>query len=117
MPGVRPGDDSQKMLPDQKLNALVVRHATLERELASALPSETYVKLSREFAELSPGVEAVKSYRAAQHELDGLTSLIADSSIDSEMRSIAEAEKPEIEARRAELEHRLRLALIPKDAM
>jgi peptide chain release factor 1 len=105
------------MLPDQKLNALVVRHAALQRDLASALPTETYVKLSREFAELSPVVEAVKSYRAAQHELDGVTSLIADPSIDSEMRSIAEAEKPELEARRAELEHRLRLALIPKDAM
>jgi peptide chain release factor 1 len=105
------------MLPDQKLNALVVRHAALQRDLASVLPTETYVKLSREFAELSPVVEAVNSYRAAQNELDGLTSLIADPSTDSEMRSIAEAEKPELEARRAELEHRLRLALIPKDAM
>jgi peptide chain release factor 1 len=117
MPGTIPGDDSQAMLPDQKLNALVIRHAGLERDLASVLPPETYVKLSREFAELSPVVEAVKSYRAAQSELDGLTSLIADPSTDSEMRSIAEAEKPELEARRAELEHRLRLALIPKDAM
>jgi len=105
------------MLPDQKLNALVVRHAALERDLTSVLPPETYVKLSREFAELAPVVEAVKSYRAAQKELDGLTSLIADPSTDSEMRSIAEAEKPELEARRIELEHRLRLALIPKDAM
>ena len=61
------------MLPDQKLNALVVRHATLERELASVLPPETYVKLSREFAELAPVVDAVNSYRAAQRELDGLT--------------------------------------------
>jgi peptide chain release factor 1 len=33
------------------------------------------------------------------------------------MRSIAEAEKPELEARRIALEHRLRLALLPKDAM
>jgi peptide chain release factor 1 len=117
MPGTKPGDDSQDMLPDQKLNALVVRHAALQRDLASVLPTETYVKLSREFAELSPVVEAVNSYRAAQNELDGLTSLIADPSTDSEMRSIAEAEKPELEARRTELEHRLRLALIPKDAM
>jgi len=117
MAGTRPADDSQAMLPDQKLTALLVRHKALEHDLASALPPETYVKLSREFAELSPVVEAVKSYRAAQRELDGLTSLIADPSTDSEMRSIAEAEKPELEARRTGLEHRLRLALIPKDAM
>jgi peptide chain release factor 1 len=105
------------MLPDQKLNAVVARHAMLERELSSALPAETFVKLSREFAELAPVADAVKSYRAAQRELDDLTGLIADPSIDAEMRSIAEAEKPELETRRTALEQQLRIALLPKDAM
>ncbi len=105
------------MLPDQKLNALVVRHAALQRDLSAVLPAETYVKLSREFAELAPVVAAVQSYRAAQLELDGLTGLIADPATDAEMRSIAEAEKPALEARRATLEQQLRLALLPKDAM
>jgi peptide chain release factor 1 len=105
------------MLPDQKLNALVARHALLEHELSSVLPPETYVKLSREFAELAPVVDAVKSYRAAQRELDDLTGLIADPATDAEMRSIAETEKPELESRRTALEQRLRIALLPKDAM
>ena len=105
------------MLPDQKLDALVTRHAALERDLAAALPAETYVKLSREFAELAPVVEAVRSYRAVKRELDDLTSLIADPTTDPEMRSIAETEKPQVEARRVELERQLRLALVPKDAM
>src|SRR5215472_15701885 len=105
------------MLPDQKLEALVTRHAALERDLATALPAETYVKLSREFAELAPVIEAVRSYRAARRELDDLTALIADPATDSEMRAVAEAEKPEVEKRRAELEQDLRLALLPKDAM
>src|SRR5215472_2960593 len=105
------------MLPDQKLDTLVTRHAALERDLSAALPAETYVKLSREFAELAPVVEAVRSYRAAQRELDDLSALIADPAIDPEMRSIAESEKPQVEARRAELEQELRLALLPKDAM
>jgi len=105
------------MLPDQKLNALVARHALLERELSSVLPPETYVKLSREFAELAPVVDAVKSYRAAQRELNDLTGLIADPATDAEMRSIAESEKPELEIRRIALEQRLRIALLPKDAM
>jgi peptide chain release factor 1 len=105
------------MLPDQKLEALVTRHAALERDLAGVLPAETFVKLSREFAELAPVVDAVKAYRSAQQELDGLTSLIADPSTDPEMRAIAESEKPDLEARRATLEQELRLALLPKDAM
>jgi peptide chain release factor 1 len=49
--------------------------------------------------------------------LDDLSALIADPAIDPEMRSIAESEKPQVEARRAELEQELRLALLPKDAM
>jgi len=105
------------MLPDQKLNALIARHAALERDLAAALPAETYVRLAREFAELAPVVEAVRSYHAAQRELDGLINLIADPTTDAEMRSIAEAERPELEARRTALEQQLRLALLPKDAM
>jgi peptide chain release factor 1 len=105
------------MLPDQKLDALVTRHAALERDLAAALPAETYVKLSREFAELAPVVDAVRAYRAAQRESDDLTALIADPATDAEMRAIAESEKPQVEARRAALEQELRLALLPKDAM
>jgi peptide chain release factor 1 len=105
------------MLPDQKLDALVTRHAALERDLSTVLPAETFVKLSREFAELAPVVEAVNSYRAARHELEDLSGLIADPSTDAEMRAIAEAEKRELEARRTTLEHELRLALLPKDAM
>ena len=105
------------MLPDQKLEALLTRHAALERDLTAALPAETFVKLSREFAELAPVVEAVRAYRAAQHELGDLAALIADPATDPEMRAIAEAEKPDVEKRRAELEQELRLALLPKDAM
>ena len=105
------------MLPDQKLDALVARHAALERDLTAVVPPETFVKLSREFAELAPVVEAVKSYRAARNELEGVTSLIEDPATDAEMRSIADAERPQLEARRAALEQQLRLALIPKDAM
>jgi peptide chain release factor 1 len=105
------------MLPDQKLDALVARHAALESDLTAAVPAETYVKLTRELAELAPVVAAVKSYWAARNELDGVTSLIEDPATDAEMRSIAEAERPQLEARRAALEQQLRLALIPKDAM
>jgi peptide chain release factor 1 len=105
------------MLPEQKLNALVTRHAALERDLSTIVPPETFVRLSREFAELAPVVEAVKSYRETQRELDGLASLIADPSTDAEMRSIAETEKPELEARLTAIEEQLRLALLPKDAM
>src|SRR3981081_3132467 len=105
------------MLPEQKLDALLARHKVIESELATQVTPETYVKLSREFAELGPVVETVTNYRNVVSEIGDLDALIADSSTDAEMRAMAAAEKPQLEHRRAALEQQLKLALLPKDAM
>ena len=54
------------MLPVAKLEALVVRRDLVEAELSAGVEGERYVALSREFSELSPVVEAITAYRAAQ---------------------------------------------------
>src|SRR5690242_6437430 len=105
------------MLPEQKLDALVARHKTVERELANPVAPETYVKLSREFAELAPIVEAVQNYRGVIAEIDGLDALIADTATDAAMRTMALSERPELEQKRTALERQIKLALLPKDAM
>lgn len=105
------------MLPEQKLDALLARHATVEAELSTQLHKEIFVKLSRELAELGPVVESIKAYRAASAELAGLDALLADPATDPEMRALADAEKSAVETRHAKLEQDVRLALIPKDAM
>lgn len=105
------------MLPEAKLDILLARHATLEAELMGQVGAETYVKATRELAELAPVVEAVKAYRAAQAELKDIDALIADPATDSEMRALAEAERPALEERRIALEQEIRVALLPKDAM
>jgi len=105
------------MLPEHKLDGLLARHDAVEAELATPLPTETFVKLSREFAELSPIVETVKTYRGILAEIAGLDAMLADSATDAEMRAMANAEKPGLEGRRAVLEKKIMLALLPKDAM
>ena len=105
------------MLPEQKLDALLARHRMVESELASQVTPTTYVRLSREFSELGPVVEAIKAYREVTDEIAGLEALLADAATNSEMRALAADEKPPLEARRAALEQQIRLALLPKDAM
>jgi peptide chain release factor 1 len=105
------------MLPEQKLDALLARHQMVESELASQLTPATYVKLSREFAELGPVIAAIKAYREVTDEIAGLEALLDDAATDAEMRSLAAGEKPALEQRRAALEQVIRLALLPKDAM
>jgi len=105
------------MVPQSKLDALVARLATVEAELAGQPDRETYVKLSREFAELNPLVDIVKNYRAAEQELAGLDALVADAATDAEMRELATTERMLVAARRETLAQEIRVALIPKDAM
>jgi peptide chain release factor 1 len=105
------------MLPEQKLDALLARHRAIESELASQLAPETYVRLTREFAELNPIIDAVKAYREVVAEIDGLDALLNDATTDAEMRQMAAAEKPPLEQKRTEMEKEIKLALLPKDAM
>jgi peptide chain release factor 1 len=105
------------MLPDAKLDILLARHAELERELLGQVSAESYVRASRELAELGPVVEAVKAYRATLSEIADTEALLGDAATDAEMRAMAEQELETLEQRRETLEQDIRLALLPKDAM
>src|SRR5882724_6689662 len=104
-------------LPQSRLDALVNRLKTVEADLASGPDRDAYVKLSREFSELSPIVETIKSYRAIGSEIADLDAMLADGATDREMRALAESEKPALEQTRDEIAPKIRLALIPKYAM
>jgi peptide chain release factor 1 len=104
------------MIPAPKLDALIARHGAVERELSGRTDRESFVRLSREFAELNPLVESIRRYRAAAEELRGLQALIADPATEPDMRALAEQEKSEVAARHEALEREIRVALTPKDA-
>jgi peptide chain release factor 1 len=99
------------------MDALLARHALVESELASGLAADAYVKLSREFAELTPVVEVIKAYRSTEKEIAELSALVDDSGTDAEMRKLADIERRELQERMESLTQQIRLALLPKDAM
>jgi peptide chain release factor 1 len=105
------------MLPETKLDVLLAHHAALENELLGQVSSDRYVQITRELADLNPLIDAVKSYRGVQAELAGAEALLADPATDAEMRSMAETERDELQARCDELAQKIRVALLPKDAM
>jgi len=104
------------MLPQDKLDLILRRHAEISDRLASGPEVTVFVALSRELAEMEPVVGAIRDYRSETKEITGIDSLLADPTLESEMRSLAEAERDEARTRLAELEQKLRLALLPKDA-
>ena len=96
---------------DDRLGQILARRDELQALLAEVQPSE-YAKLAKEFSDLGPVVEAIEAYEATKRELVGLDQLAAD----PEMRELVEQERRDLEARLPELEHHVRLMLLPKDA-
>jgi peptide chain release factor 1 len=100
------------MVPLDKLAQITQRFEFLEAQLnAGAAPAEI-ARISREYSDLRPVVTEIAAYRQALDDLAGAEALLED----PEMRALAEEEIPALKARIPEMEDRLRLALLPKDA-
>jgi peptide chain release factor 1 len=102
-------------IPAEKLDKLVARWQTVQGNLASGADQESYVQLSREFAELDPIVATIKALREAEHERDGLQEIIDDRSSDQAMKDLAWEEIGGLDEKIEQLEHQLKLQLLPKD--
>ena len=105
------------MTVDEKLERLVTRHNELAESLArpEIAGSEEFVRLSKEYSDLTPVVEAIRTLRAALAEKADLEELLTDSGGEAEMVALAKSELSEIEERLPELEYRVQAQLLPKD--
>lgn len=96
----------------EKLSSIKSRHEELSALMsAGGLSGDEFTKLSMEYADLSPVVEAVDEYQKAISDKDDLQEMLDD----PEMKAMAQDELVAIDKRVPELEHQIRLALIPKD--
>ncbi|WP_317213939.1 peptide chain release factor 1 [Gluconobacter sp. GP1] len=98
---------------DDRLERIVARSEEIQALMsAGEATGEEFTRLSREYAELEPVVASIRAWQDADTQRDGAKALLSD----PEMKELAQAELEEIEAQIPELEHNLRLALLPKDA-
>ncbi|HJQ56181.1 MAG TPA: PCRF domain-containing protein, partial [Vineibacter sp.] len=102
---------------DTKLDQVVHRHAELQAMLSGgALDSARFGQVSKEYADLTPLVEAVGALRKAQSEAADLAGMIADPATDKDMRSMAEEEFAALKERVPALDRQIRVMLLPRDA-
>ncbi|TXH94360.1 MAG: peptide chain release factor 1 [Pseudorhodobacter sp.] len=100
------------MVPQDKLAQITQRFEYLEARLnAGAAPAEI-AQVAREYSELKPVAEEIAAYNRALSDLAEAEAMLAD----PDMKALAEEEIPALKARIPEMEDRLRLALLPKDA-
>lgn len=103
-------------LPHEKLERLVERWMAVQDELNSGVAQAAFVKLNKEFADLSPVVAKITALRKAEEELAGIEQMIADPAADKDMVDMAYAERVDLHAKVDALVQDLRIALLPKDA-
>src|SRR6476646_9853218 len=103
-------------IPAEKLDKLVQRWTNIQSELNHGVDQASRIQLAKDFAELTPVVEAILQYRKAETEWSELKALSSDAAADKELRQMAADELDQVDRRRGELLEELRLHLLPKDS-
>ena len=102
---------------EENLDRVLTRHQELQDLMASAEPPspEEFARLSKEFSDLTPVVEAIGELCRAKDETADLATLIAEPETDAEMKEMAEEEFAQLKEKVPELEEKLQVMLLPKD--
>ena len=97
----------------ERISALLARRDELSTQLSSGdLPRETFVALSKEYAEVEPVAAAAGELQRLRGEVVDLEKMLDD----PEMRDMAEEELAELRVTLPAAERALALSLLPKDA-
>lgn len=101
----------------EKLQAIYQRYLEIEKEMndpAVMSDMKNYIKLSKDYKELQPVVDAYKEY---SNILDNIVSTkeVLYNEKDEEFRAMAKEEMNDLIARKDKLEEEIRLMLIPSD--
>ena len=100
----------------EKLANVVNRYNEVEALIVDPnLSSDELVKMNKELASLTPIVEAIKEFNSLEQNMNEAKEMMYDSSLDTEMRNLAEEEYIELKSILPEKEKEIKILLLPKD--
>ncbi len=100
------------MIATDKIRQIVQHFEFLEAKLSAGADPSELASLSKEYADLKPVAEEAQSYLAMLADREAAEALLSD----PEMAELAQEEIAALDEAQPELEAKLQLALIPKDA-
>jgi peptide chain release factor 1 len=101
---------------DERLNKIIDRHSEINNQLIDpGISSDQRTRLSKEYAELSPIIEAANNLRKVREEMSDLSYLITDKDTEKEFRDLAEQEFATLKQGEPELERQVQVLLLPGD--
>jgi peptide chain release factor 1 len=102
---------------NQKLDSIVAKFNELEKKLQDPNNlGQNFAKISKEHSDMQEVVASIHEYKIAQQEARDVEAMLADSSLDKEMRDMLEEEKFTLSKKVPELEHQIKITLLPKDS-
>lgn len=101
----------------QKFSRILAHYDSLRTTLANdeQKTPEVLAHLSKEYSDLTPLVIEIEQLKNAQNTLVDMEELLKDSSLDPQMRDMAQEELEETKKTIPSLEHKIKLLLLPKD--
>ena len=104
------------MIPIDKVQDLIAKHDTLEKELSSSnIDTKLFAKKSKEYSNLGNVISYAREFVKFEKEKNDLEQIIEDKNSDSEMIEMAEKDLKELKIKKQDYENRLKIFLLPKD--
>lgn len=101
---------------EENLKRVQDRHEELSALMSTGtLGADEFQKMSKEYSDLTPVVEASLALETVRQDLVGALEMYAESGDDAEMRELADAEVAELKAQLPELERQVQVLLLPRD--
>ena len=104
------------MIPNKTIKELISRHSTLEKDLSSGtIDKKLFADKSKEYSDVNEIIENAKKYISFDNDKKELEKILNDSSLDDELRNMAETELSDLQIQHEIDEKKLKLFLLPKD--
>ncbi len=104
------------MIPLKTIEELITRHSSIEKDLSSGgLNNKLFAEKSKEYSDLNEIVGNAKDYISFKTEKEELEKILNDSSVDEELKKMADLELVDLQNQYEANEKKLKLFLLPKD--
>ncbi|PHS78647.1 MAG: peptide chain release factor 1 [Rhodospirillaceae bacterium] len=101
---------------EENLKIVQDRHSELSALMSTGdVDPQKFQSMSKEYAELTPVVEAIVALETARDDLIGAAEMLAESGDDPDMKELAEAEIQDLKSQLPELQQNVQILLLPKD--
>ena len=104
------------MIPITKIEQLVSKHESLEKELSSGeVGKKDFANKSKEYSSLGEVIQCAKEYLNFENQKKEIDKIINEQNIDKDMKELAQKELKQLLENKQKNEKILKLYLLPKD--